>query len=137
MQAQSQEQETKREKAIVVCPRCGAFVSWFETHRRGDREYVYAVHYLGYSKGRKAVRKCYLGPAESYDYVSRLHYRIGLELYGFTNPNRVFEYLDVLLEALPEAVEKLNNKEADKVIDRLIQKMRKAIEILEKARQNS
>jgi len=60
-------------------------ISYTESRRVGDRVYIYAVHYVGYSKVdnkvRKRVRKCYLGP-EVYEYVSRLHVREGLELRG-------------------------------------------------------
>ena len=52
-----------------VCPRCGQPYSYVERHRVGNNVYVYAVHYLGYTRGpdgrvHKRVRKCYLGPAD-------------------------------------------------------------------------
>ncbi len=122
---------SQNQKKKDVCPRCGLVVDWFEEKRVGERIYVYAVHYLGFEKGKKKVKKCYLGPLESYEYVSHLHRKEGLEFYGLTNPARIFEYLNRLLDALFE-VENLNLEGVDK----LIEKMRKAIELLEKLKSN-
>ena len=80
-----------------VCPRCGAPVSWFERHSRSGRTYLYAVHYLGRERGKKRVRKCYLGPVDDYEYVSRLHFPEGLRLRGLSDPDRALAYLDALI----------------------------------------
>jgi len=86
-----------------VCPRCGSPVSWIESQTKGGRVYYYAVHYLGYEKVgrklRKRVRKCYLGP-ELYEYVTRLHSDLGLKLEGAVVDRRVLHYLDAFVEAL-------------------------------------
>ncbi len=126
-------EESKR-KAVAVCPRCGLPVSWFEEKRAGERTYIYAVHYLGYANKRKRVRKCYLGPSESYEYVSRLHLKEGLELYGLTNPDRVFEYANALLTVLPEAVAMKIEKEpkSKEQVAQLLQKMLKTVDEIRK-----
>lgn len=82
-----------------ICPRCGSRISWVERHRHGGRVYLIAVHYLGYDRetGRKNVRKCYLGPEDAYEYVSRIHVKEGLELKGLADSGRALEYLDVLI----------------------------------------
>jgi len=123
----SREHGKNFEKAALVCPRCGLPVSWFEKLRRGDRVYVRAVHFLGYVGKKKVVRKCYLGPVESYEYVSHLHRKEGLEFYGLHYTTRIFEYLDRLLDVLFD-VENLEGVDVNK----LIEKMRKVIEFLEK-----
>jgi hypothetical protein len=129
MQNQNTQQEKQKEKqklrAVSACPRCGLSVSWFERHKRGNREYVYAVHVLGYSNKKRLVRKCYLGPVDSYEYVSKMHFKEGLEFFGYTNPDRVFEYLDAILDTLPVAVEAKLSKEPESVekIRKLVEKM--------------
>ncbi len=95
-------QETgEKQKGLVkaVCPRCGLPISWIEKLRRGDRVYVRAVHFLGYVGKRKVVRKCYLGPVESYEYVSHLHRKEDLEFYGLLNTDRSLDYLNKLLDS--------------------------------------
>ena len=87
-----------------VCPRCGGEISWIESQSKGGRVYYYAVHYLGYTKVgkrvRKKVRKCYLGP-EAYEYVSRLHSDLGLRLEGaVVGSKRAVHYLDAFIESL-------------------------------------
>jgi len=87
-----------------VCPRCGGEISWIESQSKGGRVYYYAVHYLGYTKVgkklRKRVRKCYLGP-EAYEYVSRLHSDLGLRLEGaVVGSKRAVHYLDAFIESL-------------------------------------
>ncbi len=125
-QNQAQNNEQRKSKAVDICPRCGLPVSWYETLRRGNRVYMLAVHYLGYVRGKgKLVRKCYLGPVESYEYASRLHRKENLEIYGLTNPDRIFEYLNVLLAVLPdEARKKLEMDPSSKpVIESLVAKL--------------
>jgi len=89
-----------------VCPRCGSPISWVEKQRKGDRVYYYAVHYFGYVKVgkrvRKKVKRCYLGP-EAYEYVSRLHEDLGIVLEGAVVDRRVVHYLDAFVEALSRA----------------------------------
>ncbi|PUA32105.1 MAG: hypothetical protein B9J98_04450 [Candidatus Terraquivivens tikiterensis] len=86
-----------------VCPRCGGRISYYERRRdaRTGRIYVYAAHYEGYTKVgrkvRKKVSKCYLGPAESYEYVSRTHFREGLILRGLADSDRAVAYIDSLI----------------------------------------
>jgi hypothetical protein len=63
--------KTSRETSLLVCPRCGLEVDYISEERRGSRVYVYAVHYIKTGK-RKRVKKCYLGPADKYEYAERL-----------------------------------------------------------------
>jgi len=92
----------RKKAAQTICPRCGLPVSYFEKHRSGDKEYLYAVHYYGYSrtasgKVKKKVRKCYLGPVGAYEYVTKLHFREGLVLRGLSDSDRAFAYLEALI----------------------------------------
>lgn len=48
-----------------ICPRCGEWYITLEVYRRGDREYLYAVHDTWHG-GERTRRKCYLGPLNGY-----------------------------------------------------------------------
>jgi len=93
-----------RKKDKPICPRCGRPIDYFDRVKRGDRVYLYAVHYEGYEKVggkiRKRVKKCYLGPIDAYTYVSKTHSNIGLILRGAHDPERVIDYLDALIHYL-------------------------------------
>jgi len=78
-----------------ICPRCGRPISWIETRRVGNREYVYAIHY---SKGKRD--QCYLGPSDGYVYTTATHRREGLVFKGLNDPNRVLEYFEILLKRI-------------------------------------
>ena len=68
-----------RSKERRICPRCGLPYSCLEHREREGNTYVYAVHARG--EGKKIVmRRCYLGPAPSYKYVSMLHENERLQL---------------------------------------------------------
>jgi hypothetical protein len=85
-----------------VCPRCGSKYAYIETHARGDRNYVYAVHREG--KGKEARRwKCYLGPSGGYAYVTKTHRKEGLILKGLLDADRAFEYIDALIAYIETA----------------------------------
>ena len=95
----------RKEEDKPVCPRCGRRIDYFERHKRGDRVYLYAVHYLGYEKTpegkvRKRVEKCYLGPEDSYRYVTLTHLKDGLVLYGLDKRDRLLAYLEAIINAL-------------------------------------
>ena len=106
----------KSEEPKRTCPRCGMPISWIERQRKGGREYYVAVHYLGRSSGKEALRKCYLGPKE-YAYVSSTHEGLGLTLKGMVEPRRVLDYLDSLLTALPHL--NVSREELSKLVERL------------------
>ena len=78
-----------------ICPRCGRPISWIETRRVANREYVYAIHY---SRGKRD--QCYLGPSSGYVYATTTHRREGLVLKGLNDPNRVLEYFEILLKRI-------------------------------------
>ena len=84
-----------------ICPRCGRPYSYIKRKRVGDKVYLYAVHYLGYEKVggkiKKKTKECYLGPEESYEYVTRTHAKEGLVLRGLADRDRALSYLDALI----------------------------------------
>ena len=68
-----------------VCPRCGAPFSYIRELKRGNNEYLYAVHAYGKKKSY-----CYLGPADSYIYAEEFN---ELALSGLANPLRYLHYV--------------------------------------------
>ena len=104
-----------------VCPRCGEPYSYLKRKRVGGKIYLYAVHYLGYSRDssgrvRKHTRECYLGPEGSYEHVTLTHSREGLILKGMADPDRALAYLDALISYLSGA--RLDRGLALKLADR-------------------
>ena len=85
-----------------ICPRCGKQYQYIEERKQGERIYFYAVHIERKPDGKKRVKKCYLGPLV-YEYVSRLHQRENLVFRGLLETNRVFEYLEAILQSLIES----------------------------------
>ncbi len=61
------------EKALPICPRCGAPYRHLETKEVYGRVYLYAYHG---KQGRKPIL-CYLGPADSYVVVENI-FALGL-----------------------------------------------------------
>jgi len=47
------------------------------------------------------ISKCYLGP-RIYDYVSRLHSHEGLVIKGLSDPERILDYLDAIINYIKE-----------------------------------
>jgi len=101
---QPKESQESQSQEVLVCPRCGAPISYIERQRRGDQVYYYAVHYEGYErtpdgKIRKKVKKCYLGP-HMYIEVSKLHRDIGMTLKGLIEEGREKDYINDLANAI-------------------------------------
>jgi len=99
-----QESQESQSRGVMVCPRCGAPISYIERQRRGDQVYYYAVHYEGYEKTpdgkiRKKVKKCYLGP-HAYIEVTKLHSDIGMTLKGLIEEGREKDYINDLANAI-------------------------------------
>jgi len=94
-----------------ICPRCGRPISWIETRRVGNREYVYAIHY---SKNNR--EQCYLGPSNGYIYATTTHRKEGLVLKGLNDPDRVLEYFERIVskilidERLRDEIKKRKNR---------------------------
>ena len=107
-----------------VCPRCGLKYSYIERRKVGNQVYLLAVHYSKRGKRRK-VRKCYLGPENSYLYVSKMH---EFTLRGPFDKMRVLKYLDALLDIVIAKREELDSESKTKIIE----KMKKAMKLLEK-----
>jgi len=77
-----------------ICPRCGKPFRWIYRENIYGRSYLYAVHEV-VEEGKKKRRKCYLGPADSYAYVSMMH---DLEFYGPIKDDRYIKYLEEILD---------------------------------------
>ena len=100
---------------IRVCPRCGLPYSYIERRVVGGRVYLYAVHVSKVREGgrsKRKVRKCYLGPEDSYEYVSKLHEREGIVLRGLADRQRIIKYLDAIIRYIesngdPETLSKI------------------------------
>jgi len=84
----------------VICPRCGLPYSWLDRRVVGDKVYLYAVHVVERKGRSRKIRKCYLGPEESYRYVSMMHEREGLVLKGLADGDRALKYLDAIINYL-------------------------------------
>jgi len=92
---------------VVLCPRCGSR-GWVEEKEISGRTYIYVAHEERGPDGRRRRRYCYLGPRDSYEYVSKLHEREGLVLKGLLEKGRALDYLERLIgyiEAVVEAEE--------------------------------
>jgi len=83
--------------SLKACPRCGLPYSYIKRKRIGGRVYLYAIHK---SKG-KVTRECYLGPQGGYEYVSKLHEDVNLELKSVVERSWV-EYVKSMVEARVE-----------------------------------
>jgi len=80
-----------------LCPRCGLRFSYIKRKRVGERYYYYAVHK---DKG-KITRTCYLGPVGGYEYVSRLHEDLQLQLFSIVERSWV-DYVRSMVESRVE-----------------------------------
>jgi len=79
------------EKGILVCERCGRPIDWISRKKRGNRVYLYAVHYLG--KGKR--EECYLGPADGYIHAETIN---PLGLTNAYNQERYVEYVRRIID---------------------------------------
>jgi len=77
-----------------VCPKCGQPYSYVEEIDIGGRSYLYAVHYVKDENGKRKKRRCYLGPKEGYEYVSKTH---DITFYGLDREDRYIKYLEEIL----------------------------------------
>ena len=106
-------------KNYGICPRCRRKISWIERHKRGDRTYIVAVHYLGSyvknGKRKKIIQKCYLGPEDQYEYVSLTHSREGLTLKGMWDRERIIDYLEHLAIFLKENKARLDRYDRERI----------------------
>ena len=71
--------------------------SYVKRKRVGGRVYLYSIHK---SKG-KVTRECYLGPQGGYEYVSKLHEDVNLELKSIVERSWV-DYVRSMVEARVE-----------------------------------
>jgi len=78
-----------------ICPRCGNSFSYIEEVDRGGRSYLYAVHYVKDESGKRKKRRCYLGPKDGYEYVSKTH---DITFYGLDREDRYIKYLNEIID---------------------------------------
>jgi hypothetical protein len=78
-----------------ICPRCGNPFSYIEEVDRGGRLYLYAVHYVKDESGKRKKKRCYLGPKDGYEYVSKTH---DIIFYGLDREDRYIKYLEEILD---------------------------------------
>jgi hypothetical protein len=108
-----------RIKVGDTCPRCGKPLEGIEYKRRGSRVYVYGLHRDIMPDGRVKWYYHYLGPADRYMEVSRLHENVfpqGLAGYSYEleGGSRRKDYLQGLTKSLQHEIEAhtLPSKEA-------------------------
>jgi hypothetical protein len=80
-----------------VCPKCGETYSYIEEIDIGGRSYLYAVHYVKDESGKRRKKRCYLGPKDGYEYVSKTH---DITFYGLDRQDRYIIYLEEILRLL-------------------------------------
>ncbi len=90
---------------VLICKRCGRPLVRVEYKRRGNRVYVYGVHRDVLPDGKVRWYYHYLGPADKYVEVSKLHEDIfpqGLKgaYYDIEVGPRRIDYLHDLLDSL-------------------------------------
>jgi len=78
-----------------ICPRCGNSFSYIEEVDRGGRSYLYAVHYVKDESSKRKKRRCYLGPKDGYEYVSKTH---DIIFYGLDREDRYIKYLNEIID---------------------------------------
>jgi len=105
------------------CPRCGMSGSRI-VEKRGNREYVYYVHYIPELKKK---RKCYIGPLSGYVLVERMH---TLELDNI----ETVDYFLVALNALKNYVKRVRKEaeERPQMRNELLAKVNRLLNILTK-----
>jgi hypothetical protein len=93
-----------------MCPICGRPIDYIEkkvVKGNGTQHvYYYARHIIVDENGQKKVKKCYLG-AETYDYVSRKNYDLGIVFMGLAvDPvTRLVEYINSAANKLSARIE--------------------------------
>jgi hypothetical protein len=78
-----------------ICPRCGQPYSYIEEIDISRRSYLYAVHYVKDENGKRKKKRCYLGPKEGYEYVSKTH---DIIFYGLDRQDRYIRYLEEIID---------------------------------------
>ena len=97
-----------------LCPRCGLPIKSIKKRVINGRVYYYAYH--------KGGKECYLGP-DTYVYVTRTHEDLGLILQGAVEPNRVVDYVRVILNHVdPSEVTEEQARQLARVVARWLAK---------------
>ena len=124
------------------CPVCGRPIDYIERRvvkgNGTQHVYYYARHIIIDENGQKKIKKCYLG-AESYDYVSRKNYDLGITLRGMAvDPaTRLTEYINSVTRKLNAEMDNgtLGLEEAKAWLDavmKAIEELRSLIDNLQK-----
>jgi hypothetical protein len=113
---------------MKLCVRCGKPFSYVEPARRGNKLYLYCVHESWNGGVRKRI-KHYCGPADVYDYCSRLHGDIGLTLKAPLDHNRWIEYIINIVETMVDrALEEPRNRPLKDRVTQGLLKIRQVVE---------
>jgi len=136
-----------------VCPKCGEPYSYIEEIDIGDRTYLYAVHYVKDESGKRRKKRCYLGPKDGYEYVSKTH---EITFYGLDRQDRYIRYLEEIIDlfdvdqpvstepddfrrdfeniikmkSLVKKIERRSEERLEKIIQRMISDIKASAEVL-------
>ena len=97
--------------AHYVCPRCGKPLVRIEYKTRHGRVYAYGVHREVLPDGKVRWFYHYLGPADKYLAVSKLHAELGLEFKGpiqevVEGRPLIIDYLEGIAKAIEDRMAK-------------------------------
>jgi len=112
-----------------VCPKCGKPYSYIEEIDIGGRTYLYAVHYVKDENNKRKKKRCYLGPKEGYEYVSKTHKII---FYGLDRQDRYIRYLEEILRLLGSEVTVSSEPEEFKKVFINVMRMRSLAKKIER-----
>jgi hypothetical protein len=138
-----------------VCPKCGEPYSYIEEIDIGGRSYLYAVHYVKDESGKRKKKRCYLGPKEGYEYVSKTH---DIIFYGLDRQDRYIRYLEEILylfasdepvstepdefkkffenvmrmRSLAKKIERRSEEHLEKIIQTMISDVKASIDVLKR-----
>ena len=136
-----------------ICPKCGQPYSYVEEIDIGGRSYLYTVHYIKDESGKRRKKRCYLGPKDGYEYVSKTH---EITFYGLDRQDRYIRYLEEIIDlfdvdqpvstepddfrkdfeniikmkSLVKKIERRSEERLEKIIQRMISDIKASAEVL-------
>ena len=125
---------TDRSEHVEFCPRCGRS-GYARVERRGNREYIYFVHYVKNPKtGKYRTVRCYIGPAHEYAYVEKFHV-LGLtnvveQDYVVTAYLACRKYIESVARSVVDKLARVGDKEKRSVVVEALEKLDKLINML-------
>jgi len=103
----------------ILCPRCNRIGYAFKA-KRGGKYYVYVKHATRV-EGRIRYEYCYVGPANSYDYVHRVHGELGLtNVVDQDYVATVFSAVEKQLQLVERLVNQGKRREAEELLKKLL-----------------